>query len=205
MISAEPAKLSMASSRHRSVWTSRSLVGSSSSSRLPGCCNTLARCRRLRSPPERTPVFLLWSLPPKLNQLAYCRELTFLPPKSISSRPPEISWITVLLSSRDSRLCSTYMGTTVSPITSWPESGFSMPIIILKSVDLPAPFPPTMPTTAPGGIERLRFSINKRSPKDLVTPTSSRTLSPRRGPTGMVMASIWVFFTCAVALSTSSS
>ena len=41
------------------VSTSRSLVGSSSSSRLPPCFRVRARFRRLRSPPESTPVRLL--------------------------------------------------------------------------------------------------------------------------------------------------
>ena len=48
-----------------------------------------------------------------------------------------------------------------------PLSGFSWPVIILNSVDLPAPFGPMMPTIAPGGTVKLRSSISRRSPKRL--------------------------------------
>ena len=67
MTTAQPAKASRPSSRARRVSTSRSLVGSSRSSTLPPRASTLARCTRLRSPPERTPTFFCWSEPLKLN------------------------------------------------------------------------------------------------------------------------------------------
>ena len=69
MTTAQPAKSSSASSSARSVSTSRSLVGSSSSSRLPPLLSSLARWTRLRSPPESWPTFFCWSPPLKLNQL----------------------------------------------------------------------------------------------------------------------------------------
>ena len=47
---------SSAFSSARSVSTSRSFVGSSSSSRLPPLRSSLARCTRLRSPPESLPM-----------------------------------------------------------------------------------------------------------------------------------------------------
>ena len=59
MITAQPAKSSSASSSARSVSTSRSLVGSSSSSTLAPDFSILARCTRLRSPPESVPDLLL--------------------------------------------------------------------------------------------------------------------------------------------------
>ncbi len=64
---AQPANESSASSSARSVSTSRSFVGSSSSSRLPPERRSLARCRRLRSPPERSETRFCWSPPRKLN------------------------------------------------------------------------------------------------------------------------------------------
>ena len=67
---AQPAKPSRASSSARSVSTSRSLVGSSSSSRLPPLLSSLARCSRFRSPPERMPTFFCWSAPRKSNPAA---------------------------------------------------------------------------------------------------------------------------------------
>ena len=53
----EPGKFSSASSSARSVSTSRSFVGSSSSSTLAPWRNSFARCKRLRSPPDRSPTF----------------------------------------------------------------------------------------------------------------------------------------------------
>ena len=64
---AQPAKSSSASSSARSVSTSRSFVGSSSSSTLPPLISVFARCRRLRSPPDRSPTFFCWSVPRKLK------------------------------------------------------------------------------------------------------------------------------------------
>ena len=60
---AQPAKFSSASSRARKVFTSRSLVGSSSRITLPWLRSIFARWTRLRSPPERTPTFFCWSAP----------------------------------------------------------------------------------------------------------------------------------------------
>ena len=64
---------SSASSSARSVSTSRSLVGSSSSRTLPPVRSSLARCRRLRSPPESLPTSFCWSEPLKLNADVYWR------------------------------------------------------------------------------------------------------------------------------------
>jgi hypothetical protein len=59
VITAHPAKSSSASSSDRSVSTSRSLVGSSSSSRFASFCSSFARWMRLRSPPEQDADVLL--------------------------------------------------------------------------------------------------------------------------------------------------
>ena len=50
------------------VLTSMSLVGSSSNSTLPSCFRARASCKRLRSPPDRVPQSLLWSVPAKLKR-----------------------------------------------------------------------------------------------------------------------------------------
>ena len=57
------------------------------------------------------------------------------------------SKVHLLPSPRLPRLWSTYMGTTVSPSVTVPESGCSWPISILKRVDLPAPLLPVMPAS----------------------------------------------------------
>mmetsp|Transcript_29408 Transcript_29408/g.75018 ORF Transcript_29408/g.75018 Transcript_29408/m.75018 type:complete len:214 (-) Transcript_29408:1421-2062(-) len=190
-----PAKFSIASSRQRSVATSRSLVGSSSSSRLPLCLSVLARCSRLRSPPDSCPTFFCWSRPLKLYQEQYARVGTERPDRSTSSLPSLISSYTERSGLSAARLWSTYMGTTVSPSSRVPLSGVSCPMIMRNSVDLPAPLPPMMPTTAPGGTLNVMSSTSSLSPNDLHTPATSSTLLPRRGPTGMVMESTWLVLT----------
>ena len=77
MTTAQPPKSTSASSSARSMSTSRSLVGSSSSSRLPPLLSSLARWTRFRSPPERLPTFFSWSGPLKLNggHVGPCRYL----------------------------------------------------------------------------------------------------------------------------------
>jgi hypothetical protein len=47
------------------------------------------------------------------------------------------------------------------------------------------PFGPTTPTIPAGGREKLRSSINRRSPNDFLRFATSMTTSPRRGPGGM--------------------
>ena len=68
MMTAQPPKSSSASSSARRVSTSRSLVGSSSNSRLPPLFRSFARCTRLRSPPERSATRFCWSAPLKLKR-----------------------------------------------------------------------------------------------------------------------------------------
>ena len=53
---------------------------------------------------------------------------------------------------------------TVGPIRISPESGFSWPAIIRKSVVFPAPLGPMIPTIAPAGTTKLTSSISSRSP-----------------------------------------
>jgi len=52
----------------------------------------------------------------------------------------------------------------VSPNSIEPESGFSCPVIIRNSVDLPAPFGPITPTMPPGGRLNERSSNSSRLP-----------------------------------------
>ena len=74
------------------------------------------------------------------------------------------------------------------------ESGCSAPVIILNSVDLPAPFGPMMPTIAPGGTMNDRSSMSSRSPKPFETPLNSMTLSPSRSATGMKISCVSLRF-----------
>jgi hypothetical protein len=66
------------------------------------------------------------------------------------SWPPEIACQTFSFS-LNLRVWSTTDIFTVWPIVILPESGFSLPVIMRKSVDLPAPLGPMMPTIAPAG------------------------------------------------------
>mmetsp|Transcript_45298 Transcript_45298/g.107422 ORF Transcript_45298/g.107422 Transcript_45298/m.107422 type:complete len:200 (+) Transcript_45298:283-882(+) len=186
MITAQPANASTASSRARRVSTSRSLVGSSSSSRFPLSLRVMASWRRLRSPPERSPTFFCWLAPLNWNQPRYCRTLTSFPetPSSISSYPLLMASKTVLSSSSPSRSWVTYMSFTVSPTLTVPLSGVSSPAIMRNSVDFPQPLGPITPTMPPRGSDSDRSSYRRRSPKPLDTPSISTTWSPSLGPTG---------------------
>ena len=82
---AQPAKLSKPSSKARSVLISKSFVGSSSKSTFPSSFKVIARCKRLRSPPESMETFLFCSPPPKLNRDKYALEFTCFPPIMINS------------------------------------------------------------------------------------------------------------------------
>ena len=62
------------------------------------------------------------------------------------------------------RDCSTYASLTESPSLIFPASGFSCPVMIRKSVVLPAPLGPITPTIAPAGILNERSSMSCRSP-----------------------------------------
>ncbi len=75
-----------------------------------------------------------------------------------------------------------------------PLSGFSNPIIILNSVDLPAPLGPIMPTIAPAGILKLKLSMSNLSLKALVTPLNSITWSPKRSPAGIKISCVSLRF-----------
>ena len=113
------------------------------------------------------------------------REFTSRDPSSIDSCPPEISFQTEFDGVRSARAWSTYAISTVSPTRSTPASGSSSPTIIRKSVVLPAPFGPTMPTMPPGGSEKERSSNRSLSPKPLASLSAATTRSPTRGPAGM--------------------
>ena len=58
MITAQPAKFSRPSSRARKVFTSKSLVGSSSNNTFPSSLKVIARCSLFRSPPDKVDTFL---------------------------------------------------------------------------------------------------------------------------------------------------
>ena len=83
---------------------------------------------------------------------------------TISWPPSEISSQTLRSPTSASRNWSTYDMLTVSPTRSSPASGFSWPVIMRKSVVLPAPFGPMTPTMPPFGSEKLRSSISRFSP-----------------------------------------
>ncbi|CAJ5454972.1 Uncharacterised protein [Burkholderia pseudomallei] len=124
----------------------------------------------------------------------YARDGVSYRPTVSTSAPPEISSNTVFEPSSASRLWSTYASFTVGPSTTSPESGCSLPVSILNSVDLPAPFGPMMPTIAPAGILKFRLSISRRSPNDLLTFLNSITSLPRRSPTGMKISCVSLRF-----------
>ena len=195
-----------ASSSARSVVTSKSFVGSSSISTFPPDVSVFASCRRLRSPPDKSPTFFCWSELLKLYHEQYARALTVLLPREISSAPPLSSSNTVLSAFRLPRSWSTYISLTVSPTVTVPASGASTPVIILNSVVLPAPLAPTMPTTAPAGMMQSRPSMSRPLPSyPFETPFTVITSEPKRGAAGIVMLSSSARAVNAFAASHSSS
>ena len=60
--------------------------------------------------------------------------------------------------SSSSRRCESTANFTVLPMFTWPAVGVSVPSINLSSVDLPAPFAPTMPKRSPGPISQVTSS-----------------------------------------------
>mmetsp|Transcript_59444 Transcript_59444/g.181413 ORF Transcript_59444/g.181413 Transcript_59444/m.181413 type:complete len:230 (+) Transcript_59444:165-854(+) len=200
-----PAKFWIASSSARKVSTSKSFEGSSSMRTLPPRRSVFASCRRFLSPPLRVFTFWFWTAPLKLNQEQYALLRISRPPMSMMSSPPEISSTTVFSPSRPSRPWSTYIGATASPMMMSPASGFSCPMMMLKSVVLPAPLGPMMPTTAPSGTVNRAWSISMRSPYPLERSTTSIGSPFSRGP-GLMM--IWLVVADALycsACSTNSS
>ena len=73
---------------------------------------------------------------------------------------------------------------TVSPTVSEPLSGCSWPVIIRKSVDLPAPLGPITPTIPPRGSEKSSDSINNLSPYPFFNFFAITTSLPSRGAGG---------------------
>ena len=71
---AQPGNSSSASSNDWRVSTSRSLVGSSSSNRLPPIFSVSARFNRFRSPPDSTPAGFCWSGPLNPKEATYARD-----------------------------------------------------------------------------------------------------------------------------------
>ena len=136
--------------------TSRSFVGSSSSSTFPPERRSFARCTRFRSPPERSLDPLLLVAAPEVE------------PRDVLPRVHlALAELDRVLARRrsPSRPCSRLRArpapgrrtraATVSPTSSVPASGCSSPAIMRNSVVLPAPFGPITPTIPPGGsVER---------------------------------------------------
>ena len=106
------------------------------------------------------------------------------------SRPSLISSKTVASGFRLSRDWSTYANATVDPISMSPESGFSSSVIILNNVVLPAPFGPMTPTMPPGGNKNERFSMSNFSSKLFTRSVALTTVSPRRGPGGIMISNL---------------
>lgn len=76
--------------------------------------------------------------------------------------------------------------------------------MVLKSVVLPTPFGPMMPTMPLRGSEKLSPSMSVRSPKPFCRFFASRTMSPRRGPGGIWISSKSSFLVRSASAAISS-
>ena len=201
---AQPAKSSSASSSARSVSTSRSFVGSSSSSRLPPQRRSFARWTRFRSPPERSPTRFCWSEPLKLNQrdvlarvhlaLAELDRVVaagdLLPDGvlrvEVGARLVDVGELDRVADAQRRRC----------PAAPRPRSSGTASSCRRRS----GRSTPTMP---PGGSEKVMSSTSRRSPKPFETPSASTTTSPSRGPAGMWISTRSSLTFCSSASSRS--
>mmetsp|Transcript_12128 Transcript_12128/g.13714 ORF Transcript_12128/g.13714 Transcript_12128/m.13714 type:complete len:226 (+) Transcript_12128:424-1101(+) len=172
---------------------------------LPPSFNSLANWTRFLSPPLKFPTLACCDCPLKPNHERYARDITDCVPNSISSKFPEISSYAVFSGSNSSiRSCPTETIFTVSPTLIDPLSGSSFPISMLIKVDFPAPFGPTTPTMPAFGNEKLKSSINNRSPNDFFKLTTSITSFPNLGPGGMYICPEFLNSVGAAANNSSS-
>ncbi len=170
-----------AASRRRGRWSARRAAA-----RCRRVFSTLARCTRLRSPPESSPMSFccVGALEVEAPDVAARRRLVVADLDHVEAAGDLLPHGLACRSSA-CRDWSTYASFTVAPMRISPASGFSWPISMRNSVVLPAPFGPMMPTMPPRGRLKERLSISSRSPKPLLRPFASMTRSPRRSPGGM--------------------
>jgi hypothetical protein len=128
--------------------------------------------------------------------------MTNLPTVKMSSRPTRLPTRFCSLAS-SSRLWSTKAMRAVLPRR--PRRCRAAPHLqsCLNRVDLPAPLGPMMPTMAPAGTLKLRLSISRRSPKDLLTLLNSMTSLPKRSATGMKISFVSLRFWYSKSLNSS--
>ena len=111
----------------------------------------------------------------------------------ISSLPPVIACQTVSSGFKSSCSDQRMRSAQSRQLQMYRHPAFSFPVIILKSLVLPAPFGPIIPTMPAGGRRKFRFSYRSLSPYALATPLASITLLPKRGPGGMYNSSFSSF------------
>ena len=148
-----PANSSSASSSARSVSTSRSFDGSSSSSTLPPVQQRLGQVQpaALAAGQRADHLLLVAALEVEAADVGAARHLELADGEDVAAAGDVLPHGLVARAG-SSRLWSTKASfTVVADRRPRRVSGFSLPVIIRNSVDLPAPFGPMMPTIAPGG------------------------------------------------------
>ena len=78
-----------------------------------------------------------------------------------------------------------------------PLSAFSIFVISLNKVVLPAPLAPITPTIPPGGNLNESLSISNLSSKDLDTSVKFITSFPNRGAGGIIKFPEFIIFSCS--------
>ena len=184
---AQPAKSSSASSSARSVSTSRSFVGSSSSSTLPPRAQQLREVDAVALAAREVADPLLLVGAPEVEPGDVLARVHLARRRARSCRGRrEISFQTVFVGLEvGARLVDVGELRPCRRRAARRRPAAPRPTIMRKSVVLPAPFGPITPTMPPGGSENVRSSTSSRSPKPFATPSASTTTSPSRGPGGM--------------------
>ena len=124
--------------------------------------SVFASCRRLRSPPDSVPTFFCWSADLKLYQEQYARVDGSGPERDLLRAPAQFLVHRLLIGQRCAVLVDVHQLDRLHGQCASVRD--VLPVIILKSVVLPAPLAPTMPTTAPGGMMQLRSSMSSPRP-----------------------------------------
>src|SRR5579859_7490126 len=100
-----------------------------------------------------------------------------------------------------SRICRGLLPTSGSPRNVMlPRRGFSRPLMVASSVDLPEPFGPTMHVSPPSVTVNDTPCSTSPPPYPATTPSTASAVKPSRGPSGASKAGLHVGLVVTVVL-----
>ena len=159
-----PLNSAIRSSSSSSVSTSRSLVGSSMTSKLAGCANNRASNRRFRSPPDNMETGEFKRSGGKRKSCSQPETWRRCPLMMTLSPPPVTFSMTVAAGSNCARCWSKYATSSFVPCRTLPDCGSNWPSSKRSSVVLPAPFGPSKARRSPRMTRKFNPRTNGTSP-----------------------------------------